>query len=350
MLGPKPALSLRHWFSAAFLLLGGLTIAPASVHAAVPTETPTTTTVVEPSPAAKKKSPWRGSAITYRNNVSTLSFDKAAEPDYNPTWAMGLELAPRYWFDDIFNVSLRLDASYEITDDDSTTLADEALLGNLVLGAGASRFATIPGAGIDVSGSFAVILPTSLRAQAQTLMFAVAPGIGLAKTFDVLEGLTIGYGLRLTKFFHEFTTAERESPIISSCFAGQGGCESFLNTGLRNTSWRITNGFNLGLSFTDWLSISAGLTVVTDFLYNKVDDDRVSLVTIEPTDNRHALVYDLGVSVIPWSPLTVSAGISTVNPQQRPDGDNYAPFFNRNSAVYLDLRLDVAGMVAALAE
>lgn len=293
-------------------------------------------------------SPFRGSTLTYRNAVTALTFDQGAELTYNPTWVMALELAPRYWFDDIFSVGLRLDVSREVTDDDTSTMRGESFLGNLTLTAGATHWATIPVVDVRVSGGLDLAFPTSKAAQAQTMLFGVSPSVRLARSFDVLAGLTVGYGLRLSKFFHRFTTTERETPLIPACFDAAGGCESHLNSGVRNASWRLTNSLDVTLAFTDWLSLSASVAWLTSFLYDAADDDRVNVTPQEPTSTRYALLYDVGLTVSPSSYFAVGLGTITINPQQRPDSSDYAPFFNRYTAFYLDLRLDVGALVATL--
>lgn len=332
---------MRALISAALMALVAL---PSASLAASPSILSATATDED----ADGSSPFRGSTLTYRNAVTALTFDEGAELTYNPTWVMALEVAPRYWFDDVFSVGLRLDVSREITDDDTSTMRGESFLGNLTLTAGAVHWATIPVIDVRVSGGLDLSFPTSKAAQAQTMLFGVAPSVRLSRRFDVLAGLHLGYGLRLSKFFHRFTTSERETPLVPGCFDAVGGCESHLNSGVRNTSWRLTNSLDLTLEFTSWLSMSASVAWLTGFLYDAADDDRVNVTPQEPTSTRHALLYDLGVTVSPLSYFAVGLGTITINPQQRPDSSNYAPFFNRFTAFYLDLRLDVGALVASL--
>ncbi|PKN54770.1 MAG: hypothetical protein CVU56_24770 [Deltaproteobacteria bacterium HGW-Deltaproteobacteria-14] len=326
-------------------LLVSLLIAAIAVPTVASAEPPGGETRLEGS-LEGSKNPFRGSAFTYRNSVSAISFDKAAELTYNPTWAMSFELAPRYWFGDVLYVGASLDFTREITNDDSSTYRGETWIGNLDLRVGASKWATIPGADIDLSGTLDFILPTSKIANAQTLLFGVVPGLRLSRHFDVLKGLDVGYGIRLTKNFHRYTTGETESPVIPGCVGTVGGCDSYLNDGVRNASWRLSNSFDVGVSFTDWLSLGASFSILTSFLYDAVEDPQVSFTPQASTDTRTALVYDIGVTVTPLSYLSVSLGATTVNPQLAPDSSNYAPFFNRYTALYLDLRLDVADLVA----
>ena len=295
---------------------------------------------------AGSDNPFLGSLITYRNSVSALTFDKGAELSYNPTWVMSLELAPRFRLDKVFYVAASLDFAREVTNDDSSTMRGETWLGNLDLRAGASRFATIPGVGIDLTATLDVIFPTSKAATAQTMLFGVAPGLRLSRHFDVLSGLDLGYTVRVSKYFHRYTTGETATPVIPGCFNSAAGCDSYLNDGVRNTSWRLTNAFDLSLAFTEWLSFDASVSILTGYLYGGISDPLVDFTPQAPTNTRHALVYEFGLTAAPLSYLSVGFGATTYNPQQKPDSSNYAPFINRYTALYLDLRLDVADLVA----
>lgn len=330
---------------------------PTALVAAAPEGTPVETTEDSVTPKApekpkKAKSPWRGSEVAFRNSVTAISADASAELTYNPFWGMAVELAPRYSFDDVWSVAASLEIQREITEADDTTLDDETLLGDLGLRVAASRFAKIPWVGVDVSAGLGLTFPTSLASQGDTLLFALAPSLRLSRTFDdVLEGLTIGYSARFTKFFHEFTTSALDSPMIPGCFVGSSGsCDRFLNTGYRNVSFRMSNGLDVGLDITDWLSFSGDFAIIVSWLHDDIEDERVSHVELEPQDERYALAADLGFSARWWKPLEVRLGASTVNPQLAPDGSRYAPFFNRFTTLYLDLRLDIAALVQDLTE
>jgi hypothetical protein len=51
--------------------------------------------------------------------------------------------------------------------------------------------------------------------------------------------------------------------------------------------------------------------------------------------------YNGEIYTTPLSFLTIALGFITQNPQLAPDATYEAPFFNRYTAPYLDLRLDV---------
>jgi len=312
----------------------------------------TADTVTQPSQQKKTKSAWRGSEIAVRNSVTALSLDRSADLTYNPFWGVAVELSPRYSFDDVWSVAASLEIQRELTQADDTTRRNDTLLGDLGLRVGASNFARIPVIDSNVSASLGLTFPTSLASQGDTLMFALSPSLRLSHTFSrVLDGLTLGYTLRFTKNFHEYTTAALESPSVPGCFVGDSGsCDRFLNTGFRNVSFRVSNGFDVSLDLNSWLAFSADFGIYVSWVHDNIDDERVSYTELEPMNERYALASDLGFSARWWKPLEVRLGASTFNPQLQPNGDRFAPFFNRFTTLYLDLRLDVAALVQNLTE
>jgi len=304
----------------------------------------------EPARAAERwQPPWRGSYLGYRNAVSATSFDRGAELTYNPYYAMGLAIAPRWWPSELLRLSADLTLMREITDADTTTERGETLVGDLAAGVWLVSFLTVPGIEVELSTGLDVVAPTSKASQARTLYVGLEPGIGLQRRFDLLAGFALSYGFGATKYFHGATTAQREAPLIPDC-AGAGSCELYLSTGTRNASWRLTSSFGASLAFVDWLSLSAGMAVLTDFLYPLGEaGDQVSYEPQEPTDLRHTMAYTVEILGRPMPALGVALGAETVNPQQRPDSTNERPFFNRYTVLYLDLRLDLAGLTTQIA-
>ncbi len=302
-----------------------------------------TTAAAETEPA-----PWRGSAVTYRNVVSALTAAPDAELTYNPYWAMAVVIRPRWWFDDVFEVSATLAIERELTNSDFTTQTGETLVGDLVLSAGAHRFLAIPVVDIGLSADLALIAPTSKVSQARSLMLAVRGGLSLDHTFDLLEGLTLGYGFQGMYRAHRFTTSTLDSPYIPGCATGGAGCEPYLQTGLRNADWRLINRFELGMAFTSWLSFGVDVAILTDHLYPLTLDDSVTHTPQQTTDWRHTMSYGLALTARPMPSLAVRLGASTANPQLAPDSSRREPFFNRYTTIYLDLSLDIAGLVSQL--
>lgn len=298
------------------------------------------------------KEPWRGSSFTYRNVATVVSFKKDAELGHNPYYAMSWMFGPRWWIGDVFNTSASLSLTRELTESDWSTYEGETQVSDFVLGVGASRFATIPALDIGISASLKLIAPTSKSSQARTMIVGVKPGLALSRNFDVLSGINLGYSFSVTKTFHEATTAQREEPNIAGCVGTAEGCESYMNTGARNSSWGLYNGFSLGVGFVDWLSMSANFGLLHSFLYKQDDVEGEQMSEWQPGDEdanvRYMMLYGLELAAQPNPALTVAIGADTANGQLAPDSSYQKPFFNRYTAIYLDLRLDFAGLTSQL--
>ena len=303
--------------------------------------------------SAEQKEPWqhslRATSLSYLNTMSTLTLRRDAELTYNPYYAMTLALSPHYWFDEIFYLSGFVAMTGELTEADNTTYSHEIQFHDSVLKGGASNFWTIPHAKIDLSFSLSSVFPTSKQSRAKTMILGLRPELTLSRRFDLLGGLGLSYQLGATKFFNQYTTAQRETPIVPHCLAGTGQCDAFLNTGVRNTDWRLANSFAMSLDITEWIGLSVSGGIIIDWLYEieKSEDEPISWQAQESTDKRHTMVFGAEVYGRPLLPLVVALGVSTVNPQLTPDSEYETPFFNRYTAVYLDLRLDFESLVDA---
>lgn len=327
--------------------------APAASGEGVKAEVALTDAVEPEKDEDKWKSPWRGSSFTYRNAVTALSFKKDADLTYNPYYEMSWAFHPMWWVGDVFNASVDFAIMRELTEADDTTYDGEPLFSDITLNLGASRFATIPVVGIDMSASLSLVGPTSKSSQARTMMFGLKPGLSLKRTFDVLSGLYIGYSFGISKYFYEATTAQNEEAAISNCAGSVGGCEEYQNTGVRNTNWGLSNGFSLGIAFIDQLSLDASFGLRHSFLYkqDEADEPDDGMSEWQPgtdTNVRYMMVYGLGLTATPFRALSIGLGAETANPQLKANATYERPFFNRYTVVYLDLTLDIDGLVQQL--
>ncbi len=295
---------------------------------------------------AEAKDPWRSSAITYRNEVSTLTLNNDELTD-NPYYAMTLSVRPQWWFGDSVYVHARFAISQELTNSDITTNRGETWPTDLTFRVGAASFYTIPVVDISFSADMDVITPTSPVSRARTLQLGVAPGIGVRGNYDVLGGLSVGYGFRSTFLAHESTTAQREVPKIPACAGSIASCG--LDMGLRNSRMRLSHSFDVSMMFTSWIGVAASGAMLTDYLYDlPATDARVSTVPQEPEDRRFLVATDLALVLKPMKSLGIRIGAETVNPQLAPDSSTYTPFINRYTSLYFDLSLDVAGLVTQI--
>lgn len=296
--------------------------------------------------ATAEPAPWRGSIVSLRTDMTLLTMQKDAELTYNPYVALSLDVRPRWYFGKIFYVALDFSMVHEFTNADDTTKKGETWVGDLNLGGGAKNFWTIPAVGIDLSADLRVITPTSKLSQARTMNAALRGGLTLARNFKLLDGLSIAYTLQGTGYFYRHTTSESEAPLISGCSADDGSCDRFRNSGVRNSWFRLGNGLTISMDFLPWLGLDVAVVHRLDWLYKAADDDpRVSYVPQEPQNRRQSLAYDIGLRFTPMKSLGIGIGVSTLNPLQSPDSSNYAPFVNRYTMGYLELTLNVDGLV-----
>jgi len=146
-----------------------------------------------------------------------------------------------------------------------------------------------------------------------------------------------------TEYLYDYTTSESATPRISGC-GRSGGCDAFLNTGVRNTATRLINSADLSVSFIDELSLSVSAALYSSFLFKGSSDERVSTTTLTPTDTRWAASYGIALNYAPFAGFNTTLGIDTTNPVQALDQSYFPPFFNRYTLVYLDLQVEIAGV------
>lgn len=307
-------------------------------------------TDVEETQVVQEKSVFRGSSLSYRHTATTRTFDRSYENTWNPYYAQTVVLSPVVWLGDDLNLSANALFTREFTQADSTTEEDETLMGDLSISASAPRLIHIEAASLSMGLGLTVLSPTSKSSQARTMMTAVAPRASLSWRAKVLSGLSVSLSTRMTRYFHEFTTSGRESPLVGSCSATTAGCGAFLNTGLRNTQWRLTHGLTVSLGLTEWLSVAVSQALSTDWLYSLEAGVLPSLSPQENQDQRYGSAFDVSLGVEAARGLDLRLGMSTAGPQLAPDSSYYNPFYNRYSAIYLDLVYDLDEVVALVAE
>ena len=215
--------------------------------------------------------------------------------------------------------------------------------------AGYAPVVTIPVVDIAVSADLALQVPTSKVSRARTLALGIGPGVRLSRSFDLLGGLSVGYSLRAQPLIHRTTTAELETPLIPGCSASNGGCDAYLHSGVRNAQFRLQQLFYVSARMLDWLSLSVTYGLWIDWLYPiDIEDPRISAETIEPQNRRYASVWEVEVLFSPMKALKIGVGTSTLGPQLAPDSSYYNPFYNRYTTIFVDLHLDVAGLISQI--
>ena len=297
---------------------------------------------------ASSSDPWRGSQVVLRNSLSALTLDPGAEQTYNETFAMTWSFRPWWWVSDKVFLRAQLDVTHELTESDVTTNSGEAWMGDLALVVGGSGLYTIPVLGIGISTDLVLTLPTSKVSQGRSLIIGIGPGLGLSRSFGLLQGLVMGYNLRVTGRLFWYSTAERESPIIPGCSSGPAGCEAYLNTGVRNPYLRLSQVGYVSLKALSWLGVSLSVGHAIDWLHELEPDAKVSYQPVDDADRRYLTFLEFTVSFRPLEMLEVGVGYSALHPQLAPDSTYYTPFFNRYSALFVDIKLHADALVSSI--
>lgn len=285
----------------------------------------------------------------YRNSFTTISLSPSTDLTYNPSYTMTFGFRPWWWFTKSFYVRANLDVDREVTQSDVTTDAGEAWLRDLRLVTGLSSVFRIPKAKIDFSFDLVLTIPTSKVSLARTMVLGIGPGVRMSRSFKVLKGMVVGYSARVTGTFHRYTTSELASSRIRGCTGEVGGCDEFYNTGRRNAMVRVTHFADISFRFLKWLGLSIAVGQAVDWLYPLGSSpEEVSYQAQEPENKRWLTFFELVVAFQPWKMLEIGLGYTSVHPQRAPDSAYYVPFFNRYSAVYLDLKLKIDGLVARI--
>ena len=155
--------------------------------------------------------------------------------------------------------------------------------------------------------------------------------------------MTPSVNLRATWYAASSRMLTYDAPSITTCNTALGNCGAFDHSGARSSQAGFREGVGLDFSFPLNLSASASVMWMQSLLYPL--DSAVDPTTGLPipasdynTDWRYVMAYSIGAEWKPISHLAVGAGVSTVNPEQAPDSTYYAPFFNRYTQLYLEVR------------
>lgn len=296
------------------------------------------------------RSPFRGSMLFYSNAVNVNSLQKDSQLTYNPMYAMQLTLLPRYWVTNKLFARGIFTIIHEFTEEDSNTYQNETQITDTTLGVGAPLW-KLPVVGINTSATFDVRLPTSKWSRQQDLYFALLANLNANRSFKVLEGLSLSYTFGAVRFFHGHTTGRtleaRNGPTQGP--AGpffSGTPNDFINNGVRNPRIRIMHTGALSLSITSWMSVSASVTAMHDFLYPTIDVNP-GVQPLPDIDARDSIFYSSEIAFQPFDAVGLAIVANTFNPQLHPDPDKtyYTPFFNRFTNLLAQVRLNVGAFL-----
>ncbi len=290
-----------------------------------------TTTVEE-----KKEPPrWTGSEVSLRHGFNTIGFLRNLEPTYNPVFAQGISIDPRWRLNKKINLTAHLGIETELTDSDVSTYKRQPLLEDTFV-TGAYSLPKLPG---KIGGSVALrlTLPTSKDSLARTMWFALGPSVSLSRPFELTKNisLTAFASFRANVAFHSFQELTFDHPAIAACDAGGSEpCNQFDHSGSRSpfATLNETIGVDIGLPYR--LSGQVVVQLVQSWLYDLVDDPRV-MTSPNNVNWRYVNVYLIELGWEPIKHVKASGGFQTVNPQLAPDSTYYPPFFNRYTEVFL---------------
>jgi hypothetical protein len=132
--------------------------------------------------------PLRGSTLALEQSMTTQTADVGMTPQsYVPLYELWLSFRPRYWFGEHWSVRGRFDYTKELTNDQTTTLYRQDVIGDLwVDGVYSAKLDGLwKGTRADVG--LRTLWPTSLTSQAAGVYVVAGPRAGIQHAFD-LEG------------------------------------------------------------------------------------------------------------------------------------------------------------------
>lgn len=304
--------------------------------------------------------PFHGTTLIYENIFNAYQLNRGNDLTYNPYYAMSLSARARWYFTDPLSLRLRFDLEAELTDADDTTDFQETRVSDLFVDLVYNPIYTIPAIDVDIGLGVRAAFPTSLQSQAETRYLALGVDLRLTRTFDVLDGLVIGYIFRYTKYLNRYTTLQRETnPYPPSRPDADGAAFANHQLGDPAQSHGFLNDILIALSFAERvkpMSISLNLSFLNSLTYRvpeamveTMGGHQVPVEHIDDPQNHRALIWfilDYTIELTPY--LALSVGASTLWPQLAPDSTYRTPLFNRYTNVYLDLALDIERLVAAV--
>ena len=191
-----------------------------AVHAQSMAQTPSAETTQQSSDRERsaKPAPWSRSSIALTNTISTLSFDRGAEPFYNPTDTLSLAGRLNWQWNQHLCTALALGLSRELTTPDLRTQVDDVWLTDLTITMCLLRTQS-PILGTAASLDWISYVPTSPISQAATLQYGGEVRISVRHTFDILWKPSLGYSGSVRLNAHEYTTRQQDAPSIAACKA-----------------------------------------------------------------------------------------------------------------------------------
>jgi hypothetical protein len=306
-------------------------------------------------PVVNPRKPWRGSRVTYGHSITVSTFLPNSQPWYDPSWWHHLTLEPEWHFSDLFYVRARLFIAQELTQSDTTSSPHAIGLSDLYLYGGWSGYEE-PHTRLKLSGDLLVQLPTSAESQARTELGRAGPSVMLSRSFDVLAGLTIGYGARPVVHLNRLTAGGGSfgaNPSYVAVGTDTGPDAVFTaETAGRNIFFHLSHGPFLTFRPHPTVSVDASFWFDHGWMYSlpQVPPQLQSTMQVygSGVDRRDVTRFLLSVSWQFTRPVGVTLSAFTAGGALAADGTYIFPLFNRFTQLNLDFTLDIEGLTSAL--
>jgi hypothetical protein len=130
--------------------------------------------------------PIRGSTLLFEQSMTTQSADVGDTPQsYVPLYELWLSFRPRYWFNEHLSARARFDYTKELTNDQTTTLYRQDIIGDLWVDGVYSAKLDGLWKGTKVDAGLRTLWPTSLASQAAGVYVTVGPLAGVSHRFEI---------------------------------------------------------------------------------------------------------------------------------------------------------------------
>ncbi len=308
----------------------------------------------EEAPAVgPSKVPWRGTSLSYGHDAALHPYLVQSDLTYNPSYTHSLSLAPGWSFDDHWRLGANVGLSQELTNPDNRTGRYDVWVSS---SASVSYAELLTVYETSLSPKLGVTFPTTPSQQVATLYFALSPGFSVARSFEVLAGLSLSWGFSYTKNFHRYREGSSPPQPISCEQATDPNECTTTSMGNRNTNMSFSNALSASLGLTEKLSVglsaSAGQALAYDLTPATLDDALTGDHNgVEDTgqiigerDGQGGWRYtqgfggSVGYSVLSY--LSASLGISTSGPQLDASSERYNPLLpSRNTSASLSLSI-----------
>jgi hypothetical protein len=285
------------------------------------------------------RSPWAGSEFSLKHAFSIGSFMPGFERTYNPLVIQALSIDPAWRLSSELRLVGHLGVQTELTNSDVDAYERQPLLEDSTVTASLRLPAMWPNA--KAIASLRLLLPTSKEAIARERIVAASPALNVGHAFSPREGFEVTpfVTLRATYDWQLTTTLVYDGPTIRGCDAARGeACEALDHDGARSSVATFVETVGVNVALPHRVGLTAQAWWVQAWLYEltpATGPTGMPVASIDSTDWRIGNVYLLGAEW-QWTPhWKVSGGFQTENPQRRPDGAYYAPFFNRYTQLFV---------------